>query len=81
MAILNVKVLMALVGAFDGACFIFIYFWTGSHALEVTMILCSGLGFTAGIFESGIPSKYMIDLENQRPRACFYRRRCDNLYG
>ena len=48
---------MALVGAFDGACFIFIYFWTGSHALEVTMILCAGLGFTAGIFESGIPSK------------------------
>jgi len=58
LSVLNVKVLMALVGAFDGACFIFIYFWTGAHALEVTMILCAGLGFTAGIFESGIPTIY-----------------------
>lgn len=56
--LLNVKLLMILVGIFDAISFIFLYFWEGIHTLPIIIFLTAGLGFTAGVFESGIPTIY-----------------------
>lgn len=56
--LLNIKLLMALVGLFDGGCFVFLYLWTGQKAFTLTAMIILGLGFTAGTFESGIPTIY-----------------------
>ena len=90
--LLNIKLLMSLVGLFDGVCFVFLFFWTGQKAFTLTVIIILGLGFTAGTFESGIPSKkchtvvlysyYRCDFSNLRAdipevdRSCFFPLEC-----
>ena len=48
---------MIIAGTFDGICFCFLFYWRGVNSFSISIVLCIGLGFTAGIFESGMPSK------------------------
>jgi len=56
--IFAVKSLMIVAGSFDAACFCFLFYWRGVNSFSISIVLCIGLGFTAGIFESGMPSIY-----------------------
>ncbi|CAG5095755.1 Oidioi.mRNA.OKI2018_I69.XSR.g14321.t1.cds [Oikopleura dioica] len=56
--IFSVKSVMIVAASFDAACFCFLFYWRGANSLLISIFLCIGLGFTAGIFESGMPSIY-----------------------
>ena len=58
---MNVKLLLTLVGLIDFLAFVGLCFWDGQPFTYLIIIsVTAGLGFTGGVFESIVPSKFFF---------------------
>ena len=65
---LPVKILLLIVGLVDATGFVGLCFWKGEpFTYFVIIAVTAGMGFTGGVFESIIPSKYPITLTSNNP--------------
>ena len=65
---LPVKILLLIVGLVDATGFVGLCFWKGEpFTYFVIIAVTAGMGFTGGVFESIIPSKFIYYILNIIP--------------